>query len=230
MNNRRLGYQRLSEALVDRGLVEAQAVQDALSIGNHGGLPFPEALVTANLVADWELSHVVSQLYGLPFLTSEMVEPDPDAQKGLDIEFLFENGIVPLSRHGHVLTLCMPAIVPAEILGCIAAESDLEVFVVVGTVNSNRRWIQHNSHPQPSLNAEASELEAAGSEWGNLFDEADAAVLQDLDVGLDVDDLTSLPEVLEICAEETRTEPTSSAVLPPPLPRLPGASGEEPIL
>ncbi len=34
----------------------------ALSMGAHGGLPFPEALVTANLVADWALSRVVCEL------------------------------------------------------------------------------------------------------------------------------------------------------------------------
>ena len=44
MNNQRLGYQRLAETLVERGLVEPQAVQDALGIGQHGGAPFPEAL------------------------------------------------------------------------------------------------------------------------------------------------------------------------------------------
>ncbi|MFT7484397.1 MAG: hypothetical protein ACI9F9_000237 [Candidatus Paceibacteria bacterium] len=241
MNNQRLGYQRLSEALVDRGLVEAQAVQDALSMADHGGLPFPEALVTANLVADWELSHVVSQLYSLPFLTTEMAEPDPEAQKGLDIEFLYENGIVPLSRHGRVLTLCMPAIVPAEILGCIAAESDLLVFVVVGTVNCNRRWIENNTKAKATLGAGGANQEGVGSDWGNLFDEADAAVLQDLDddmevdMDMDLDELAAMSSLAESISEQAaETEGKVESVvtgmqqsaLPPPLPRTPDADGE----
>lgn len=181
MNNQRLGYQRLAEALVDRGLVEGQAVQDALSMAGHGGLPFPEALVTANLVSDWELSQVVCQLYSLPFLTVDMVKPDPEAQRGLDVEFLLENALVPLSRHGQVLTLCMPAIVPAEILGCIAAETDLLILVVVGTVQSNRRWLEDNVEPAPALPSELPPPPSGEAEWGNIFDEADAAVLSELD-------------------------------------------------
>lgn len=200
MNNQRLGYQRLAEALIERDLVEPQAVQDALSMANHGGLPFPEALVTASLVSDWELSQVVCQLYSLPFLTVEMAEPDLDAQRGLDVCFLIENGLVPLSRHGQILTMCMPAIVPAEVLGCIAAESDLTIMAVVGTVQSNRRWIQKNVEPDPALPSTDIDLDADGGEWGNLFDEADAAVLQELDV----------PELDDSMLEEANLEDSNS--------------------
>ncbi len=181
INNQRLGYQRLAEVLVERELVEAQAVQDALSMGAHGGLPFPEALVGANLVSDWELSRIVCELYGLPFLTVDMAEPDPSAQRDLDLTFLVENGLVPLCRHGQVLTICMPAVVPAEVLGMMAAETDLLILPVVGTVQSNRRWIDNNFNPNSALPGdEPEELEDDG-EWSNFFDEADAAVLSELE-------------------------------------------------
>lgn len=231
MNNHRLGYQRLSEALIERGLVEAQAVQDALGIGSHGGVPFPEALVSANLVSDWELSNVVCQLYGLPFLPVEICEPHPDAAKGLDLEFLLENGIVPLSRHGQVLTLCMPAIVPAEILGCIAAESDLFVLPVVGTVNSNRRWLQNNFAPSTTMGDPSS---GDDSDWGSLFDEADAAVLSELEViEPDPDDMDGdVPaldfDLADLEATSSPKKPAKSKVkqaaldLPPPPPRNTG--------
>lgn len=181
-NNQRLGYQRLAEVLVERSLVEPQSVQDALSMGAHGGLPFPEALVTANLVADWELSRVVCELYGLPFLTVDMVDPNPEAMKGLDRDFLRENGLVPISRHGQVLTVCMPAVVPADILGLLAVESDCVVMPVVGTVQTNRRWLNDKLEPAAPL---PGDLEALGSdtgEWSSFLDEADAAVLSEIDL------------------------------------------------
>jgi hypothetical protein len=182
MHNHRLGYQRLAETLVERGLVESQAVQDALSMAGHGGLAFPEALVTAGLVSDWELSQVVCQLYGLPFLTVDMVDPDPEAQRGLDLDFLLKHALVPLSRHGHALTICMPSIVPAEVLGCLAANTDRLILVVVGTVQSNRRWLQDNLEPAAALPSEQPQLSLEDSGWSNLFDEADAAVLSELEV------------------------------------------------
>ena len=181
INNQRLGYQRLAEVLVERGLVEAQAVQDALSMGAHGGLPFPEALVAANLVADWELSRVVCELHGLPFLTVDVVEPDAQARRGLDSGFLLEHCLVPLSRYGQVLTICMPAIVPAEVLGMMAAESDLLILPVVGTVRTNRRWLEDNLAPNAIAPSEGEEVGTEDSNWSSIFDDADAQVLQELE-------------------------------------------------
>lgn len=246
MNNHRLGYQRLAEALIERGLIAAEAVNDALAAEKEGGPLFPDALIEANLVSDWELSHVVCQLYGLPFLNVDMVEPDPEAQEGLDLEFLWESGIVPLTRQGQVLTLCMPAIVPAETLGYIAADCDLLVLVVVGTVVSNRRWILNNTNSAPpkveaSIGYAEGEVPDADSEWGSLFDEADAAVLLDLNSpeGLDVDsdemDLSGLPTietppaVPEAVTNEAATKGSAPIALPPPLPRK-VSSDEEPSL
>ncbi|HIG11627.1 MAG: hypothetical protein ABGY71_11765 [bacterium] len=180
-HNHRLGFQRLAEVLVERGLVEQQSVHDALAIGEHGGLAFPEALVNANLVADWELSAVVCELYNLPFLTVEMVEPAPEALLGLSLEFLRENALVPLSRHGQVLTVCMPAVVPAEILGLLAAESDCVIMPVVGTVQTNRRWVGEHLEPQAPLPSEAVDLDEPGTGWSSFLDAADAQVLSDLD-------------------------------------------------
>ncbi len=255
MNNQRLGYQRLAEALVQRGLVESRAVEDALAAEGEGGPLFPDALIEANLVADWELSHLVCQLYSLPFLNVDMAEPDPEAQKGLDLDFLWETGVIPLARHGQVLTLCMPAIVPAETLGYIAASTDLLVVVVVGTVVSNRRWILNNtrvkqeSNQISSLSGASLEEDEEGGDWSNLFDEADAAVLQDLDAIESLDpsspemDLSSLEgedhelEFQALDAEEgeedeqedkkMQPQSASSIDLPPPLPRKTDPESDE---
>lgn len=247
MNNQRLGYQLLAETLIERGLVESKAVEDALVAEDNGGPLFPDALIEANLVADWELSHLVCQLYSLPFLNVDMAEPDPEALEGLPLEFMWESGIIPLTRHGQVVTLCMPAIVPAETLGYIAASTDLLVVVVVGTVVSNRRWILNNTQTEVAVEdgiASLDGLDLEGGEddgsWSNLFDEADAAVLQDLDSveGLEVTDpsmdLSCLDEsdgqliadsedfpepVTKSEKEEPQPASKSPIDLPPPLPR-----------
>jgi hypothetical protein len=192
-HNQRLDYARLSEVLADRGLVEPQALREALKFSGQGNLPFPEALVTANLIPDWELSRVVCELYNLAFLTVELIEPDPKAMKGLDPAFLVQNCLVPLGRFGQVLTVCMPAIVPAEILGVLAAQSDLYILPVVGTVRTNRKWLEMNlklQAPEPlapipalpdGVTPAPGEGDGAnGGDWSNLFDAADAAVLFDL--------------------------------------------------
>jgi hypothetical protein len=182
-HNQRLDYARVAEVLADRGLVEPQALREALQFSGQGNLPFPEALVSANLVQDWELSRVVCELYNLPFLTVDVIDPDPKALKGIDPTFLVENGLVPIGRFGQVLTICMPALVPADVLGMLAAQTDLFVLPVVGTVRTNRKWLESNLQVQPPAAVPQAHPKAnaeEAGEWGSIFDAGDAAVLLEL--------------------------------------------------
>src|SRR5262249_24950954 len=152
----------------ERGLVEPQALREALQFSTQGNMPFPEALVSANLVQDWELSRVVCEIYNLPFLSIDMVDPDPKALKGIDEQFLIDNALVPIGRFGQVLTVCMPALVPAEVLGLLAADTDLFILPIVGTVRTNRKWIEMNlklAMPQaPIPSSPENPLEIASTE------------------------------------------------------------------
>lgn len=181
-NNQRLEYGRLSEVLAERGLVEPQALREALQFSSQGNMPFPEALVSANLVQDWELSRVVCEIYNLPFLSVDMVDPDPKALQGIDPQILLDNAIIPIGRFGQVLTVCMPAMVPAEVLGLLAAETDLYIMPVVGTVRTNRKWLEmHVALPQaPMPAATALSPDENSGEWSAIFDQGDAAVASGL--------------------------------------------------
>jgi hypothetical protein len=187
--NQRLDYARLAEALAESGLVDQKALREALQYSSSGGAPFPQALVDANLVTDWELARVVCDLYGLPFLPVEIGTPDPAAFKGLDLNFLRQKCLIPLGRFGKVLTVCMPALVEAEVLGLLAAQADVVICPVVGTVRGNRVWLETNIEPSPVLPSSALGGKAEpGQGWSSFFDEADAAVLMDLGPGDDAAD------------------------------------------
>ncbi|MBK7642668.1 MAG: hypothetical protein IPJ19_06390 [Planctomycetes bacterium] len=194
--SQRLDNNRLSEVLAERALVEPQALREAANFAVHGKIPMSEALVTANLVQDWQLAGIVSEIYNLPFLPVEMLDPDPRAREGIDEQFLLENCLVPVGRYGQVLTVCMPAMVPADVLGLLAATTDLVILPLVGSVRSNRQWLEKNLSSQAlapanplgadPLGAEEESAPGGGrgapGEWGSLFDQADAAVLLDLAV------------------------------------------------
>lgn len=174
--NQRLSHRRLAEELVERELVDADTLNDLLQSSSAGGPPLPDALVEASLLSDWELSRVVCELYNLPFLPVEIASPVPDALERLDPFFLVEHGLVPLARHGNLLTICMPAIVSADVLQRLSADSGYTLLPVVGTVTSNRRWLAENL----AASSKSPEQLAEDAAWSALFDEADAAVLQDL--------------------------------------------------
>lgn len=182
-NNQRLDYARLAEVLAERGICEPQALREALQFSGRGHAPFAEALVNASLVSDWELSRIVCELYNLAFLSVDVCDPDPSARKGVNTAFLIEHGLVPLGRFGNLLTIAMPGMVPAEVLALLASDTDLTVLPVVGTVQTNRKWIERHLQAElaAALPAPTPEDVAQGAnEWGNIFDQADAAVLLDL--------------------------------------------------
>lgn len=186
-SRQRIDYGRLAAVLAERGIVDARAIQDALQFSQRGGPPFPEALVTANLVADWELTRLACEIYGLPFLTVGLVDPDPKASDGLDASFLMKECLVPLSRHGSVLTVLMPSLSTTDTLDELASKSGATILPICGTVRTNRDWLvkrYSSPAPAPALPKGGSSVEAVPemttAEWSNLFDEADAAVLLDL--------------------------------------------------
>ena len=187
-------------------MADLEAIRELLQQSRDGGTPFAEALVTANLVGDWELSRVVCEIFSLPFLPVDLAKPDPEALEGLDREFLADTALVPLWRFGQVLTVCMPGLVPADVLGMLAAESNLILLPVVGTVESNRRWVDDNygeSRKKKSKRAESS--------WTSIFDDADAAVLMDLEP--DDPDAPAMEEVLEGDAIEGLEEDFDESLL-----------------
>jgi hypothetical protein len=66
------------------------------------------------------------------------------------------------------------------------------ILAVVGTVQSNRRWLQKNIKEEEGLSVvDLSSDENSG--WSDLFDEGDAAVREGLDTA--IPELPSLPEL-----------------------------------
>jgi len=191
----RLDYQGLAEILGQRGLVETQRLKLALQASQTGPIPFPELLVGEGLIADWDLSRVVCDLFGLAFLPVDLYAPVPEAMNGLDFDFLRTHRLVPLARHKRLLTVAMPALVPADVLAQLSTQSDLQVMPVVGTVNTNNRWLlEHLPAPLPQS--------TGTGDWNKIFDEGDAAVLLNLD------------------AEPSTAAQMPPAPLPAPLPPL----------
>ncbi|MEZ6017138.1 MAG: hypothetical protein R3F49_18620 [Planctomycetota bacterium] len=168
-HHQRLDYSRLAEVLHERGIANVDAIRELLQQSREGGMPFCEALVTTNLVPDWDLSRIVCETFSLPFLPVDMLEPNEKVRGELDIKLFRSYQVVPLDRFGQVLTVVMPALVPADVLAMLSAASDLVILPVVGTVETNRRWILEN------LGAASKAADVEGG-WINLFDQADAEV------------------------------------------------------
>lgn len=179
-HHQRLDLGRLAEVLHERGLAGVDAIRDLLQQSRQGGMPFCEALVTTNLVPDWDLSRIVCETFSLPFLPIDMVEPNAKLRTELDIKLFRQYQVIPLDRFGQVLTVIMPGLVQADVLAQLSAASDLVILPVVGTVETNRRWILENFGNNKNADIEGG--------WSSLFDQADAAVTAALEAFGEVQD------------------------------------------
>lgn len=181
--NQRLDYNRLADALSERDLVEAGTLAHALEQSQQSGVLLPEILVTENLVSDWDLSRVSCEIFNLPFLPVEVYEPSEEALAQLDPEFLRRFCLVPLDRFDKLLTVAMPAMVPAEVLSHLGRHGGVYVLPVVSLVTANRRWLE-DKLPAPAQASPAAALPGQavgeGGAWADMFDAADAAVQLDL--------------------------------------------------
>ena len=162
----RLDYGRLAEVLHERGLADLDAIRELLQLSQDGGPPFCESLVTSNLISDWDLSKLVCETFQLPFLPVDLIDPNPAVLEEIDPEVFRKHQLVPIDLFGQVLTVAMPALVPADVLAHIAAMADFVVLPFVGTVESNKRWILDKLAPGP----------APAGNWESIFDAGDAGV------------------------------------------------------
>lgn len=180
-SSQRLEYAHLAQVLGQKGLVDAQRLHLALQTSGASHTSFTEILIGDNLISDWDLSRTVCDMYNLPFLPVDIHPPAENILEGMDREFLRRHRLIPVDRNGQLLTVCMPAMVPAEVLGQLAAELDVQIAPVVGTVQTNNRWF--DEHMPAGETPPALPGEASNGGWGNIFDDGDASVLEALTGG-----------------------------------------------
>lgn len=143
----RFDYARFGEALVERGLLDRNVLTHVLHQCTSTRSLLTELLVRENLVSDWDLSRVACELYHLPFLTVEQYPPSATALDGYDVAYLRHFALVPLDRYGGLVTVAMPGLVPSDVLEGLRPGKDGRVLAVVGSVMSNRKWLEERFAP-----------------------------------------------------------------------------------
>ena len=185
-SSQKLDYNRLADALSERNLVDRGALDHILQQCTATGSLMPDLLVREGLISDWELSRVVCELYGLPFLPVNVYPPSESAMDGLNPDYLRQYGLVPMDRFGKLITVAMPGMVPNSILDGLAAGEGLSILPGVGTVEGNRAWLEeHLPPPETGLDQIRASLPSDGdsldiADWGNIFDAGDEAVQDNL--------------------------------------------------
>ena len=100
---------RLGEALVEKGLLTTEQLEETLLQQSHRGHKklLGEVLVELNFVSEEQVMEVLADSYGLPFVTETAKIADPKIIDLLPREFLEEHHVLPLFLVRGILTLAV---------------------------------------------------------------------------------------------------------------------------
>lgn len=89
-------YQRLGDALVDKGLISAEAVKQALQTQFRSGLRLGEVLIGMGLIREADLTAVLAEQYGFEIVDLDVVKPQKEALALISPGFALAHLVLPL--------------------------------------------------------------------------------------------------------------------------------------
>jgi type IV pilus assembly protein PilB len=92
----------LGDTLLNAGLVTRQQLDEALAVQSTTGQKLGQTLVSLGYLTDASLLQTLCADAGIPYLTDDELQPQPDAATLIPVELARANGVVPLkleSRH-----------------------------------------------------------------------------------------------------------------------------------
>lgn len=200
---------RLAEILSQKGLVETNAITDALYAQDQFGEPFVEALVSSGQISEWDLAKLVVEHFQLPFIMASSYEISPEVKNTFPPEICFRETIVPMDATGDVIVVSMPILTPFETLDKIQRKYKCELYPYVGLMSENKKvltdvfadyksWLaaQEAARAKRAAKTQAP-AKSGGGDWMNMFDTADKAVRTALNDGEPASKAAELPDWLQ---------------------------------
>ena len=97
----------LAQRLVQDGLLDEQAMQDAIAKAKEKRVNLVTHLVAANLAAARDIAISASNEFGVPLLDLDAVTADTDAVRAVSDKLLQKHRVLPLMKRGKRLFLAV---------------------------------------------------------------------------------------------------------------------------
>jgi type IV pilus assembly protein PilB len=122
----------LAQRLVQDGLVDEPAMQDAIAKAKEKHINLVTHLVAVNLATARDIAISASNEFGVPLLDLDAVAPDPDAVRAVSEKLLQKHRVLPLMKRGKRLFLAVADPTNLHALDEIRFQTSMSIeFVVV---------------------------------------------------------------------------------------------------
>ena len=130
--NGRMAFGGLAQRLVQDGLVDEAAMQDAIAKSKERRISLVTHLVTTNLATARDIAISAANEFGVPLLDLEAVVPDADAVRSVSEKLLQKHRCLPLMKRGKRLFLAVADPTNLHALDDIRFQTSMSIeFVVV---------------------------------------------------------------------------------------------------
>lgn len=131
LNTQRLALQGLPLRLIQDGLLDEQAMIQAVSAAKDSNTNLVSHLVAAGLADAREIAIAASQEFGVPLLDLEAIQPDIDVVKLVSDKLLAKHRVLPLIKRGKRLFVAVSDPTNLHALDEIKFQTGLSVEAVV---------------------------------------------------------------------------------------------------
>lgn len=97
----------LGDTLLNAGLVTRQQLDEALAVQNTTGQKLGQTLVSLGYLTDASLLQTLCADAGIPYLTDDELQPQPDAASLIPLDLARTNAVVPLKLESRHLVIAM---------------------------------------------------------------------------------------------------------------------------
>ena len=200
---RSLRYKDTCEILVSEGLLVPSEIQSAKSQSEETGENVIESLLRGSPLTELDLARCLSTQHQLPLIPLNRYERDETLIEILDPAFVWEHGILPLSRIGAAVLVAVRDIPSTDAIKQLREKLHAEPFLTIAsfeelqleisrsleldeeqkinldrTVRTQRRGGKPPQVGQATagMSSTSSLLETLNESWENIFEEAEKNV------------------------------------------------------
>ena len=179
--DRRANAKRLSEVLVDEGILTKAQVQEASKYLRQPDDPLSPYLIRCGFITAWDLAKAVCTHFALPYYDLSSFRPKKEVVALIDAQFLHGWGILPLDKFGKIVTVAVAESLPAGALQGIVDRSKLSPYLYVSPYDKIHETLEVAAPYAAPKEAEPAAAPAEGApagkseegDWMAIFEEAE---------------------------------------------------------
>jgi hypothetical protein len=179
--DRRTTGKRLSDVLVDEGVLTKAQVGEASKYLRQPDDPLGPHLIRCGFITAWDLAKAVCTHFSLPFYDLGGFKGKKEVVDLLDPPFLHGYGILPIDKFGKIVTLAVCESLSPTVLQAIVDKTQLSPYMYVAPYDKIRERLEeacpYEAPTEQPVAAGAAAGESAGEsqdgDWMSIFEQAE---------------------------------------------------------